>query len=121
MNSWYDILSLGKDKRVDEGQITKSTERITKVIEDEVKELNNDYGKVFIGGFSQGCCMALNTAILAPFRLGGVIGLSGVAFESLISTINADKEGRFEDKKLNMPMFIYHGLSDEVILYDMAK
>ncbi len=64
--------------------------------------------------------MSLNTAILAPFRVGGVIGLSGAVFKSLIKTIQTDKEGRFNDKMQNLPMFIYHGKADEVILYEIA-
>ena len=87
MNSWFDITALGETLRVNEEQINASTQRITSVIEEEAKALGGDFGKVFIGGFSQGCCMSLNTAILAPFRLGGVVGLSGAAFESLLQKI----------------------------------
>ena len=120
MNSWFDILALGKTLSVDESQIAASTERVTKVIEEEAKQLGGNYEKVFVGGFSQGCCMALNVAILAPFRVGGVVGLSGAAFESLTQKIQDDKEGRFEDKKKNLPLFIYHGLNDPTIMYEHA-
>ena len=67
MNSWYDIITLKPQIQVDEKSITESTQRITGVIEEEVKSVGGDYKKVFLGGFSQGCCMAINTAILAPF------------------------------------------------------
>jgi hypothetical protein len=43
--------------------------------------------------------MALNTAILAPFRIGGVVGLSGAAFDHLIQAIKNDHQGQFDDKK----------------------
>jgi phospholipase/carboxylesterase len=84
MNSWYDILALkGPDVRVDESQIQRSTQRILKVVDSEAKALGNDYTKVFIGGFSQGCCMSLNAGILARERVGGIVGLSGAVFPSL--------------------------------------
>ncbi len=82
-------------------------------MEEEAKLLNGDYSKIFVGGFSQGCCMALNSAILAPFKVGGVIGLSGAAFESLLATINSDKDGaRFGEKKKSLSIFLYHGKAD---------
>ena len=64
--------------------------------------------------------MSLNTAILAPFRVGGVVGLSGAAFESLLLKVKDDKEGRFEDKKKNLPLFLYHGMNDPPIMHDIA-
>jgi predicted esterase len=64
--------------------------------------------------------MSLNTAILAPFRVGGVVGLSGCAFESLIQKIKDGKDGQFEDKKKNLPLFIYHGHNDPTLMYELA-
>ena len=66
--------------------------------------------------------MALNSAILAPFNVGGVIGLSGAVFESLLATINSDKENTiFREKKKNLSVFLYHGKADPVITYPHAK
>jgi len=62
--------------------------------------------------------MALNTAILAPFRIGGVVGLSGAAFESLLAKVEAPEIEA--DKKKNLPIFIYHGTSDPVIGFERA-
>jgi len=59
--------------------------------------------------------MSINVALLSPYRVGGVIGLSGAVFPSLQSTIDNDKDGRFDDKKTNLPLFIYHGKEDQVI------
>ena len=120
MNSWFDITALGETLSVNEDQIATSTARVTQVLEEEAKALGGDYSKVFLGGFSQGCLMSLNTAILAPFRVGGVLGLSGAAFESLLQKVREDKEGRFEDKKKNLNLFIYHGMSDPTINYELA-
>ena len=120
MNSWFDITALGETLSVNEDQIATSTARVTQVLEEEAKALGGDYSKVFVGGFSQGCLMSINTAILAPFRVGGVLGLSGAAFESLLKKMKEDKEGRFEDKKKNLSLFLYHGMSDPTLNYELA-
>ena len=66
--------------------------------------------------------MALYSAILAPFQVGGVIGLSGAAFDSLLATINSDKDNtRFGEKKKSLSIFVYHGKADQVIAYPHAK
>lgn len=87
MNSWYDILSLRGDsiKSVDElfdkysqSELKESIEIVSKVLDEEVKALNNDPKKVWVGGFSQGCALSLATMISYPRALGGLIGLSGM-------------------------------------------
>ena len=120
MNSWFDITALGESLSVNEEQINASTSRVTQVLEEEAKALGDDYSKVFVGGFSQGSLMSLNIAILAPFRVGGVLGLSGAAFQTLLRKVKEDKEGRFEDKKKNLNFFLYHGMNDPTIMYDLA-
>jgi predicted esterase len=46
---------------------------LKKFIEREVKELNNDYSKVFVGGWSGGGVITLHTAIIhIKQKLGGL-------------------------------------------------
>ncbi len=85
------------------------------MIKEEITLLNNDPLKVFIGGFSQGCCMAINTALSYEHTLGGVVGLSGHAFPSMIEMIEQDTEGTFDGKKKDLRIFAYHGKADGVI------
>jgi predicted esterase len=62
--------------------------------------------------------MAINVAIVCPNTLGGVIGLSGHVFPSLIDMLrNSDKEmaAEMENKKKNLSFFLYHGKSDPLI------
>ena len=87
MNSWYDIMSLGSNVKFDEAQVQKSTKRIFGVVNEEAKSFEGDYKRVFIGGFSQGCCMALNTALSCEHTLGGVVGLSGHIFPQILDII----------------------------------
>lgn len=87
MNSWFDIMGLGKDIRFDETQVQKSCTRISKVLDEEAALLNNDHSKLFVGGFSQGCCMAIHTALSYPHLIGGVVGLSGFVFPFMLDMI----------------------------------
>ena len=64
--------------------------------------------------------MALNAALMAKERVGGVVGLSGEVFVSLQTLIDEDTDNGFKDKKENLPIFLYHGKADEVINYGYA-
>ncbi len=101
MASWYDILELGRNVRFDELSVQKTTQRILRVLDEEVKELNGDYSKLYIGGFSQGCCMSINVALTTP--------------HTLLDLIKTDTQGTFEEKKKNLRIFAYHGKTDGVI------
>ncbi len=84
MNSWFDF----KDFKVtDENfntaigidEIQDSAKIINKVLEEECNLLK-DSTKVFIGGFSQGSCMALHCGREFSQKLGGILVFSGFAF-----------------------------------------
>ena len=72
MNSWYDIYSLRGDhiKSLDDlyekysrEELLQSVAIVTKRLDQEVDLLKGDSTKVFIGGFSQGCALAVATMI----------------------------------------------------------
>lgn len=80
-NSWFDI----KDGNWTEDSVCKkevksNTDLLWKTIEEEITLHGGDSSKVFIGGFSQGCCMSLHAGLSYPKPLGGIIALSGVLF-----------------------------------------
>jgi phospholipase/carboxylesterase len=80
-----------------------------KIIEEEIA-LIGDSRKVYVGGFSQGCCMALH-ALKLPKRLGGIIACSGFLFPiTEISHENAET-----------PIFISHGKLDFTIQWLLAS
>jgi predicted esterase len=58
--------------------LLESIEIITKIIKEEVAALKSSK-KVFLGGFLQGCCLALAVYLkLTPdIQLGGIFGGSG--------------------------------------------
>lgn len=109
MTSWYDILSFEKtnEDSISKTDVIENCNRIKEVIEAEAKavEINSDYKKIFLGGFSQGCCMALYSGLTHKTEIGGIIGLSGLLFP--FCELNEDKK--------NLPIFLAHGKYDEVI------
>ena len=113
MNSWYDILSFerGKDS-ISETDVVKNSLRIRKCIETEAKaqEINNDFKNIFLGGFSQGCCMALYVGMYFPHNLGGIVGLSGLLFP--FTELNENKK--------NLPILLSHGEWDSVIPFSVS-
>ena len=48
---------------------------------DELRTKNFPADQITLGGFSQGCLMALETGLHYPQRLAGIVGISGWVFE----------------------------------------
>ena len=81
-NSWYDIMSLDRSKNSYSFEdVKKNSEYVKKCLDEELEILKGDSSKLFIGGFSQGCAMALHNGLTYKEKLGGIIGLSGYLFE----------------------------------------
>jgi len=114
-NSWYDILSLNPEEsnNLDLLQIQESEKLVSSQIQEELTYLDNNPKKIIIGGFSQGCVMSLLIGLNNINNLGGLIGLSGY----LIPKVSLKNK---EEKK-NIPIFLYHGINDEIILVEQAE
>jgi len=110
MPSWYDIFSLTKrdESSLDKEGVERSKARVCEHIETEVAKLDGDYKRLFVGGFSQGCCMAIHIGLSHKETLGGIIGCSGLLFPFT------------ELKNKETPMFLYHGAQDPVISADIS-
>ena len=68
-----------------------------------------------LGGFSQGCLMAIDVALRYPHRLAGVVGISGYVFEpdKVLSEISpAAREQRF---------CVTHGTFDPVVPFATTR
>ena len=66
--------------------------------------------RIVVMGFSQGCAMALMTALRYPERLGGVVGLSG--YLPLAATTAAERSAA----NATLPVFLAHGTQDPVVV-----
>ncbi|CAD8109348.1 unnamed protein product [Paramecium primaurelia] len=113
MTSWYDIMipnwkqfwGIKSDKELwGVDQAIESRNFIWNLIDQEPIPKKN----IFIGGFSQGCCMSLLAGLGYKESLGGILGNSGYLFP-------------FTEINNKTPIQILHGEEDEVIPYEFAE
>lgn len=116
MPSWYDIKEWGVkdrdfDRTIGRDEVDSNTERIKKVMDDEIDILKGESKNMLIGGFSQGAAMSLHAGLGYQKSLGGIFALSGYLFP--FTKISKENE--------NVPVFISHGLDDSVVDYRMSE
>ncbi len=109
MRAWYDILGADLVRREDEAGLRESVRQITELIDAE-RQRGVAANRIVLVGFSQGCAMALMTALRYPERLGGVAGLSG--YLPLAATTAAERSAANTD----LPVFLAHGSQDPVVV-----
>ena len=107
--AWYDYLTenITEIEKVNQKHIIAQRKRIHIMIENE-RELNGKYNRIFICGYSQGCCMALDTGLTFPKRLGGIIGFKGHI-------------PKMYDNIYNQHVWVAHGRYDDTIDFNVAK
>lgn len=108
MRAWYDILGTDLVRREDEAGLRESQRQIAGLIDRE-RQRGVAAGRIVVAGFSQGCAMALMTALRYPERLGGAVGLSG--YLPLADTTAAERSAANAD----LPIFMAHGSQDPVV------
>jgi len=108
MRAWYDILATDLVKREDEAGLRESQQQIAELIDRE-RERGVAAERIVLVGFSQGCAMALMTALRYPQRLGGAVGLSG--YLPLAATTTAERSTANAD----LPIFLAHGTQDPIV------
>ncbi|KAM3146964.1 hypothetical protein pb186bvf_000680 [Paramecium bursaria] len=113
--SWFDIKSF--EFRLDQKfedcvsikEINDSAQILKKYIDEEAVLVGAE--NVFIGGFSQGCCMSLYVGLSYPKKLAGIIGVAGFLFP-----ITQPSE---ESKQT--PILLFNGEMDQLINFKMAQ
>lgn len=113
MPSWYDIVALGRiEGKQDEAGVLKSVDRLRSVIAEEVAA-GVPTDRIVIGGFSQGCAVALAAScVLADTPLAGVIGLSGYM------PVTAKIAELETPCNKHTPYFLGHGTADSVVRFE---
>jgi len=113
--SWYDIKSLTSRDEEDYNGLAETTERITAIIEKEVKG-GIPASRIILGGFSQGAAVSMHIGYHYPETLSGVIALSGylpIKGEEDMFEINSNAK--------RTPLFLGHGTADQVVKYEWGK
>jgi phospholipase/carboxylesterase len=113
MRAWYDIFQLGGGPE-DEAGIRASQALVEGMISEEKKK-GIQPGRIVLAGFSQGGAIALQTALRHPQRLAGVLALSTYL------PIAAKLEAERADANRSVPIFMAHGLHDDIIPLPKAE
>ena len=64
MNSWFDIISFDWGPNAyNFNDVERNSQRIRSIIDEEIARLGGKSDRIYIGGFSQGCAMALHCGL----------------------------------------------------------
>jgi len=119
MPAWYDLYGPSSNinagaAREDSDGIIISQHYINRLIKNEITR-GIPSERIVLAGFSQGGAIALHTGLRYPLKLGGIMALSTYLplKEKLTSELNP--------ANASIPIFMAHGISDDVISLDMCK
>ena len=106
MPAWYDIAA--DRSREDEAGLRRSQASIDALLARE-QARGVPAHRIVLGGFSQGCAMALLTGLRYPQRLAGILGMSG--YLPLAATLAAERSAANQ----RTPIFLAHGSQDDIV------
>ena len=114
MPAWYDLYGATGSSKEDEDGIKNSQHYVNSLIQ---KELDKGIAaeRIVIAGFSQGGAIALYTALRYPKKLGGVMALSTYL------PVKAKLATEANPANAATPIFMAHGVFDDIITLDMCK
>jgi phospholipase/carboxylesterase len=114
MPAWYDLYGITGNSKEDEAGIIKSQHYINSLIQKEI-DRGVPAEQIVLAGFSQGGAIALHTGLRYPQKLAGIMALSTYlpVKEKLTAEANPANS--------SIPIFMAHGISDDVISLDMCK
>ena len=115
MPAWYDILEMNAlGRKVDHAGIVNSVAQIADLVKQQ-NGLGIPSNRIFLAGFSQGGAIAYQAALTYSERLAGVIALS-----TYIPDL-AQLEQAFNPVQMQLPVFVAHGLYDDVVVPTLGK
>lgn len=114
MRAWYDIKVMDLVRQEDAAGIRESQGMIEALIAREnARGIPSEH--IVLGGFSQGCAMALYTGLRHPRRLAGIVALSGYV------VLPADFAAERAAVNAKTPVFLAHGVHDPVVPFARAE
>jgi phospholipase/carboxylesterase len=108
MRAWYDIVGFDRGDAEDAAGLHRSREQVEALLAREL-ERGIPAHRIVLGGFSQGCAMALLTGVRHAQRLAGIAGLSG--YLPLAGTTSGERA----EANASTPIFLAHGRADNVV------
>ncbi|CDW88194.1 phospholipase carboxylesterase family protein [Stylonychia lemnae] len=129
--SWYNVEDMDPEepKRYNEPEMLASMNFLKGLISKEAETYyQNDYSKVFLAGFSQGCCLSFLIGLTFNHILGGVIGFGGIVVPLFFKMIkgedgDSDMSESFllRQKAESLPVLQYHGKNDPLFQLDRVQ
>lgn len=113
MRGWYDLKGLEFDHNEDSSGIHESSSAIAHLIDHEQARGIPSH-RIVLAGFSQGGAIALHTALRYPKTLAGIMALSTYL------PLNSSLENERNTANKNIPVFMAHGLQDEIVKYQFG-
>lgn len=114
MRSWYDILEMSMERKVDNEGIYESSTSVARLIQKEMLA-GIASENILLAGFSQGGVIALHTGLRFPNQLAGILALS-----TYLPTINQLKTEAIKENK-SIPILMAHGTMDPVVAIQIAR
>ncbi len=114
MRSWYDILEMSLERKVDIDGIYQSAGLIEPLIQREI-DLGIPSTNILLAGFSQGGVIALHAGLRLPQPLAGIVALS-----TYLPTIEQLKTERSAANHAT-PILMAHGIIDPVVAVESGK
>lgn len=114
MPAWYDLYGLTASGREDEAGIKISQEYLNSLIEIEINR-DTPANRIVLAGFSQGGAIVLHTALRYPQKLAGIMALSTYL------PLRNMREAELNPANTNTPIFMAHGIYDEVITLERSQ
>ena len=112
MPAWYDILSLGSDRRTDETQLRKSAAAVHDLVRREM-ERGIAASRIVLAGFSQGGAVVLEAGLTFDQPLAGLLSLS--SYFPTAETVKPSPANR------ELPIRICHGTLDPMVTQALGK
>lgn len=114
MRSWYDILEMSPQRKVNIGDVYQSADLIEPLIQREIDK-GVPSTRILLAGFSQGGVIVLHAGLKCRHKLAGIIALS-----TYLPTIEQLKTERSAANNA-MPIFMGHGVLDPVMAIEDGK
>jgi phospholipase/carboxylesterase len=114
MRAWYDITSLGPDRKEDDVGIRESATVVNQYVQQQSAR-GVESQRIVIAGFSQGGAIALQAGLRYPERIAGIMALS--TYLPLRDAVAAEATQANRD----VPILMCHGLRDDVVPAALGK
>jgi predicted esterase len=114
--SWYNYYTCNNNKfkhdLIDINHFNIQTERIYKILNNEMTLLNNKSQNIIIGGFSQGGTIAFNIGLNYNYTLGGIIGIHTIFMNNVININSIHNINNIPIN--NIPIYLFSGVKDNI-------